>query len=493
MKKIFVSFFSLLLILNLVIPMSAAYENHPDLDTAAVDLFIEEEMRTSRIPGLALGIVKNGEIAYLESYGHAGNGRTLTPQTPFLVGSLSKSFTAVATMQLVEAGLLNLDAPVREYLPWFEMAGEYDVSTMTVRHLLVQTSGIPWEAGLSTLAENSSLALEEEIRALKNIALAHPPGEQYIYSNTNYNILGLIIDKVSDEGYIAHVEDEIFKPLGMQDSYLNKNDGKDGGMSEGHLKWFSFPVATDIQYLDNSLAAGFIISSAEDMSRYLLMHLGEGSYNQSSLLSEAGAAELHTPGELADGESEYAMGLVVREIEGTTLIMHDGATQGFNSGMIFSPEDQWGVIVLTNFAGQLELPAMDIAIGVADIMQGNSPGTDSRTWKMVYLGLLMLMIILIAFTVRSIFLLPKKWAVKIKENRPRGFFPVFGRIVLPTGLELLIPYLIFIFIPAGAGFSIWSLFTLFHPDLVYSLLLLAALLLIKALWRIYLLFRIRSN
>ena len=493
MKKPIILAVIIVALLSFFSVVPSTVEANLEIDNESIDTFIKEEMRTSRIPGLALGIVKNGEIAYLKSYGHAGNGRNLTPQTPFLIGSLSKSFTAVATMQLAEADLLNLDAPVREYLPWFEMAGDYDVSTMTVRHLLVQTSGIPWEAGLSTLADDSSLALEEEIRALKDIALAHPPGEQYIYSNTNYNILGLIIEKVSEQGYMAHVENDIFKPLEMQDSYLSKNDGIDGGMSEGHLKWFSFPVATDIQYLDNSLAAGFIISSAEDMSRYLLMHLGEGSYNQSIILSKAGAAELHTPGKVADGESEYAMGLVVREVEGASLVMHDGATQGFNSGMIFSPKDQWGVVVLTNFAGQLELPAMGIALGVADIMQGISPETDSRTRKMVYLGLLTLMIILIAFTIRSIILLPKKWAVNIKENRPRGFFPVFGRIVLPAGLELLVAYLIFIFIPAGAGFSVWSLFTLFHPDLVYSLLLLAALLLIKALWRIYLLFRIRSN
>ena len=493
MKKPIILAVIIVALLSFFSVVPSTVEANLEIDNESIDTFIKEEMRTSRIPGLALGIVKNGEIAYLKSYGHAGNGRNLTPQTPFLIGSLSKSFTAVATMQLAEADLLNLDAPVREYLPWFEMAGDYDVSTMTVRHLLVQTSGIPWEAGLSTLADDSSLALEEEIRALKDIALAHPPGEQYIYSNTNYNILGLIIEKVSEQGYMAHVENDIFKPLEMQDSYLSKNDGIDGGMSEGHLKWFSFPVATDIQYLDNSLAAGFIISSAEDMSRYLLMHLGEGSYNQSIILSKAGAAELHTPGKVADGESEYSMGLVVREVEGASLVMHDGATQGFNSGMIFSPKDQWGVVVLTNFAGQLELPAMGIALGVADIMQGISPETDSRTRKMVYLGLLTLMIILIAFTIRSIILLPKKWAVNIKENRPRGFFPVFGRIVLPAGLELLVAYLIFIFIPAGAGFSVWSLFTLFHPDLVYSLLLLAALLLIKALWRIYLLFRIRSN
>ena len=104
------------------------------------------KMRSSRIPDLALGIVKKGEIAYLKSYGHAGEGRNVSPQTPFMIGSFSKPITAAATMQLAETGLLELDAPVREYLPWFEMAGKYDVSTMTVRHLLVQASDMPWEA-----------------------------------------------------------------------------------------------------------------------------------------------------------------------------------------------------------------------------------------------------------------------------------------------------------------------------------------------------------
>ncbi len=493
MNRVPVLIVLMLVLFSLILPSVAVAENQQGLDIAAIDAFIEEEMRISRIPGLTLGIVKNGEIAYLEGYGHAGKGRDLSPQTPFLIGSLSKSITAVATVQLAEAGLLDLDSPVRDYLPWFEMAGEYDVSAMTVRHLLVQTSGIPWEAGLSTLAENSGLSLEEEIRLLRDVALAHPPGERYIYSNTNYNILGLIIENNSEQGYIAHVESEIFRPLEMQNSYLAISDGESGGMSEGHVKWFGFPVATDIQYLENSLAAGFIISSAEDMSRYMLMHLEEGRYDQLRILSEARVSELHTPGRTVEDENEYAMGLVVREVNDSGLIMHDGATQGFNSGMIFSPEEQWGVIVLANFASQLELPAMGIAMGIADIIQGSTPETGSLTWKMIYLGLLVLLIILVALTVRSIILLPKKWVVRIRENRPRGFFPVFGRIVLPAGLELLVPFLIFIFIPAGAGFSVWSLFMLFHPDLVYSLLLLAALMLIKALWRLYLAFRTGTN
>lgn len=151
-------------------------------------------------------------------------------------------------------------------------------------------------------------------------------------------------------------------------------------------------------------------------------------------------------------------------------------------------QEQWGVVVLTNFAGQLELPAMGVALGVSDIIRGSKPESNSRLWSIIYLGVLILLMLLIALTVRSMVLLPKRWAKKIQQNPPRGFLPVFGRFVLPVGLELLVPFLIFIYIPIGAGFSLWSLLALFHPDLIYSLWVLAVVMLFKGLWRSYLAF-----
>ena len=136
---------------------------------------------------------------------------------------------------------------------------------------------------------------------------------------------------------------------------------------------------------------------------------------------------------------------------------------------------------------------MNIALGVADILQDETPGSNARTWSMVYLGGLFLLLILVIMNIRALILLPTRWVNRIKDSYPRGFFPILGRLVLPVGIELIVPYLVFIMVPSGAGFPVWNLFALFHPDLVYSLLLLAALMLIKALLRIYLLFRTRSN
>jgi len=451
--------------------------------TDAIDAYIENEMRISRIPGLALGIVQNGKIVYLQGYGRANGDRAVTAQTPFIIGSVSKSFTALAAMQLVEEGNLELDAPVRQYLPWFTMAGKYDPGQITVRHLLVQTSGIPHGAGVTTLAASSTATLEEEVRALSEVVLENPPGKAYIYSNANYLILGLIIDTVTEQGYAGHVRSKIFEPLQMNNSFLTQEDGEAAGMASGHVRWFGFPAATTVQYLDNSLAAGFIISSAEDMCRYLLMHLGEGSYNNRQIISRESAAEMRKPGPVKEDQSDYAMGLVVRSENEFTVIQHDGATQGFNSGMAFSPEEQWGVVVLTNTSGQLELPAHPIALGVTEFLRDGEPGEISRFPVVIYIAVLALVLAMLVLAVRSMILLPRRWAVKLKKNRPRGFFSVLGRVVLPIVIELFVPFFIFIYLPTVAGFPLWQLMALFHPDLVYGLLGLAVLMLIKALWR----------
>src|SRR6266516_4779552 len=124
-------------------PGAMAGANAATPDLAAVDRYVEGERRATRLPGLALGIVRGDQIVHLRGFGHAdSSGRAVTPQMPFIIGSTTKSFTALAVMQLVEAGKLELDAPIQRYLPWFRVADPDASARITVRHLLNQTSGI---------------------------------------------------------------------------------------------------------------------------------------------------------------------------------------------------------------------------------------------------------------------------------------------------------------------------------------------------------------
>src|SRR5215216_4729343 len=140
------------------------------------------------IPGAALVIVQGDQIVHLQAFGVADSSRRpVTPQTPFFTGSTGKSFTALAIMQLVEAGKINLDEPVQTYLPWFRVADVNASKTITVRQLLTMDSGIPRSIGQEQIAnlDLSDSAIENNVRALAKIDLIAPPGERYEYSNSN--------------------------------------------------------------------------------------------------------------------------------------------------------------------------------------------------------------------------------------------------------------------------------------------------------------------
>jgi len=156
-----------------------------------LDGYLTEHMARLKIPGAAVGIVQGDQVILLKGYGTADAVRTqpVTPQTPFYLASVSKSFTALGIMQLVEAGKLELDTPVKEILPWFQVNGER-AETMTVRHLLHQTSGFSERGGyIRNLEPDASNALETSIRALADDTLHRVPGSEFEYSNTNFDVL----------------------------------------------------------------------------------------------------------------------------------------------------------------------------------------------------------------------------------------------------------------------------------------------------------------
>jgi CubicO group peptidase (beta-lactamase class C family) len=163
---------------------------------AEIESFVRDEMAAQRVPGLALGIVEGDRIAYIRGFGKADDsGRAVTPKTPFIIGSVAKSFTALAIMQLVEANKIDLDAPVQRYLPWFRVADERASNEITVRNLLNHTSGISTKTGRSYQGngDTSDTALEQAVRKLKSAELTAPVGSKHQYSTINYAVLGLIV------------------------------------------------------------------------------------------------------------------------------------------------------------------------------------------------------------------------------------------------------------------------------------------------------------
>jgi len=333
-------------------------------DFNTIDDYITARMERARIPGLSVAIVKGDQIVYLKGYGQADPaGRAVTPQTPFIIGSISKTFTALAAMQLVEAGKVDLDAPVQRYLPWFRVADPQASAQITVRSLLNHTSGLPQKADTFLWADQDDGVLERTVRYLKTVELARPIGT-FGYSNANYQILGLIVQVVSGQSYEAYVEQHIFAPLDMQASFTSQRQAQQRGMATGYRWWFGFPFPAAMPFLRSELPAGYLICSAQDMAHYLIAQMNGGRFQGRSILSPQGIAYLqaHSAG------VPYGNGWELAALNGQTLVNQDGGTANFQASAFFDPKAQVGVFITAN---------------VMDALDGLSSPPDSATFASI--------------------------------------------------------------------------------------------------------------
>ena len=189
----------------------------------------------------------------------------MTPQTPFVLGSTAKSFTALAAMQLVDAGRLQLDAPARRYVPEFRLADRRAAERITVRQVLQQTTGLPQTAGGPVVRSAADGTALEAVRELGDTRPAAAPGTAFEYSNGNFILAGLIIERASGQPYGEYVQRHVFAPLGMRDSYVALDAAQRAGLATGHRYWFGFTRGHGPTFRAGIQAAGYLISSAADM------------------------------------------------------------------------------------------------------------------------------------------------------------------------------------------------------------------------------------
>jgi CubicO group peptidase (beta-lactamase class C family) len=473
----------------------AAADGGPDL--AAIDRYVGSEMEVQRIPGLVLGIVHGDRVVHVQGFGQMEkSGPAVTSQTPFLIGSVTKSFTALAIMQLSEAGRVQLDAPVQRYLPWWRVADPDASTQVTVRHLLYQVSGLSKATGnaYATSKGTHDSALEDRVRALRDAELTQPVGTTWQYSNANYWTLGMIVQAVSGQSYEAYIQQHIFDPLQMRNSYTSRVDAEQHGLPTEHRYWYGFPVAADLPFDRGGLGAGGLSSSALDMARYLGIYLNHGRSGATALASSAGAAELQRPGVPTGVDGVfYAMGWVVSQLHGVATVSHDGSDFGSHANVVLVPDRGWGVVVMENgenspdeFFGSHRMTL--IANGVTDMLIGQrppAPTSSSRSLWVVYgvvLGIIALQVGGIARSVRII-----RWWRAVPLQRPRGA----RRIGLRVGLPLLVSWSWALTVLVGLPRIISAplpAILMGLPDLGYPLVASAVLALgwglVRAIWAI---------
>ncbi|MGA8879072.1 MAG: serine hydrolase domain-containing protein [Candidatus Korobacteraceae bacterium] len=310
---------------------------------SSIDDIANQVLNTTGVPSASIAIVQDGKIAYVQAYGAA----KLDPHTPakpqmrYSIGSISKQFTAAAILLLAEEGKLSLDDPVSKYVP-----GLTDGDQITIRQLLSHTSGYQdfWPQDYVPPLMLKPITAEQIMDRWAKIPLDFPPGTKWQYSNTNYVIAGVIVEKVSGMPLLQFLSQRVFTPLNMSsvaDTNLNKLPPTD---PTGYFKYAlgpSHPAPKEGKGW--MFAAGELAMTAEDLAKWDIAMINQ------SLLKPASYREMETEVLLKDGVgTNYGLGVFVRNTNGHRVLEHGGEVSGFVAENIVMPDDKIAIVVLTN-------------------------------------------------------------------------------------------------------------------------------------------------
>ena len=318
---------------------------------------IPQLMAEQGIPGLAVALVDTDKVLWTEGFGHVdGDGSArVTADTMFAVQSMSKNFTAVAVMQAVGAGRLDLDEPITTYLPDFTVHSAFELHPerkITLRMLLSHTAGFTMEAPVGNNYELDPGQFDEHIRSISETWLRFPVGSGYAYSNLGIDLAGFILERTYGAPFAEVVRDLLLRPLGMDRSTFDRASivaATDRAV--GHAA----PVPEgDLPAFDGMTAAGGLYSSAADLARYLRFQLNDGTIDGRVVLDSTLMEEMRTvPAPHAGAQAGYALGVERyrwHASANTDLFSHGGGGQGWLSDLWWSPPIGIGVAVLTNSA-----------------------------------------------------------------------------------------------------------------------------------------------
>ncbi|MCC5939962.1 MAG: serine hydrolase [Balneolaceae bacterium] len=382
MRRIFHNIFTGLL-LFIIIPAVHAQSVLPE----DFDEWIETSMQQWDIPGMSVAVVKDGEIILTEGYGvlKLGEEQQVDHHTQFGIASVSKHMTASSLAILVDEGKISWNDKVIKHIPWFELSDPWVTANVTIHDLLTHQVGVGRMLG-NRLQFMTDRSRDELLYRMRYLDFEQPFRSDYVYSNVMYTLAGEIVTAVSGQTWDEFMAERFFKPMGMSRSNTSINDlHSDGNAAHPHQYINGEVVTIPIRNWDVASPAGGVNSTAYDMAKWMLLQLNSGSFEDDQYISARSLQAIQTP-QVSLGASgvdasqrSYGYGYNITDYRGYRLLSHGGATDGMNTTYILLPEENLGIIVMTNvFNTFREAVARTIIDHVLDV-------TD-QDWNELYLN-----------------------------------------------------------------------------------------------------------
>ena len=355
------------------------------IEIASLEQSIVQYMDWYDLPGLAVGLIKNGEIFFQKGFGVKSlkaNNEAVTKNTIFSTASVTKLFVGTAIMQLYEEKKIALNETVSKYLPYFKLSDDL-YEKITIAQLLNHTSGLPDDEGEEFYSswknpEYDDDALKRYVKGLKSKKLISIPGEKYNYSNIGYEILGCVISETAGISLEEYINKNILRPLGMQQSNMLLNNIDPDILASPHVlnKELKFKINAYFPYTRRHSASGTLLSNIEDMCRFALAILNKGILGKNRILAESSLKKMFT----LENDNPAGLSWHITEVDSTTtLIFHAGGDPGFRTEFVLIPEKAMGVIMMANsWEHQIE----PLAYRALNIMLGD----DEKNWFTFYHG-----------------------------------------------------------------------------------------------------------
>lgn len=322
--------------------------------------YINEQMKAWKVPGLSVVVVQDGEVIMMESYGHRNIAQDLpvTHDTVFAIGSSTKAFTALAAGILVDEAKIDLDTPVKEYLPQFKMYDDYVSQRITIRDMLCHRSGLPRH---ELMWYNSPFTRDEIIDRLQYLEPNIDFRSKWQYQNIMYMVAGYIIGHVCNSSWEEVVQDRILNPLGMSSSQFSVDKTKlQDDYALPYAVHESGLQAVSFRNIDIMGPAGSINANIKDMAHWVKFQMNLGMFNGERIVSQDMLATLHMP-QMVGGipginqnnmdMSCYGLGWTIEPYRGSRMVHHGGNIDGFSAHVAFMPIEKTGVVVLSNLNG----------------------------------------------------------------------------------------------------------------------------------------------
>jgi CubicO group peptidase (beta-lactamase class C family) len=379
MHKFFYLFLALAAALTPALPVAAQTEAGE-----RIDAYVRGRLPNLRTPGLSVVVVQGDQVIFSRGYGFADreSASPMTENTPIAVASTTKGMTALAMMQLVEQGLVDLDTPITAYVPDFTMDDER-ATDITVRQLLSHTSGMP--AGAASDGAQDEQALERRVASLAGVKLQRVPGSGYEYSLDGYSVAGLIVQRVSGMPYEEYVATHVFEPLGMSHTTFDLARGTELGFATNYAKSRGIVSAGPSALSRGANPGGGVLTTSNDVGHYFVALLNSGVFEGTQVISADSIGQMWTV-EPASGPEKYGFGWGETPAPNLRLLSHagdvgaPGAYGSSGSQFLLAPEQQLAVGVLANLSS---FEKAEIASDTLTILLGGTPAArpDSPNWQ----------------------------------------------------------------------------------------------------------------